>query len=214
MDLPDLGVGPFKRQSPRVAQIDESLATDVYDRFQESGPVISIRPYKGEGTMTTAESFLTSLHLPRTKWRGITRNVTDPSAFEIVFDSDRELLQFRYVGGNEDQRELLKTELEGHYQDAEVAELPPAFLNVAEGKHVAAARLRLRNDDYLVPIKNHHDNQEWFADRDPVRFDHAANDRDRDRSRYGRPRPDRDEARNLGCDLESSELVSRHREDG
>ena len=167
MDLPDLGVGPFKRQSPRSVTIDEPLATDVYDRFQESGPVISIRPYKGEGTMTTAESFLTSLHVPRTKWRGVTRNVTDASAFEIVFDSDRELLQFRYVGGNEDQRELLKTELEGHYQDAEVAELPPAFLNVAEGKYVAAARLRLRDDDYLVPIKNYQDNHEWFADRDP-----------------------------------------------
>ena len=167
VDIPDLGVGPFQRQSARAAEISESLAADVFDRYQDSGEIISIRPYKGEGTLTTAESFLTSLHLPRTKWRGITRNVTDPSAFEIVFDSERELLQFRYVGGNENQRELLKTELEGHYQDAEIAELPPAFMNVAEGKHVAAARLRLRKDDYLIPIKNYHDDREWFDDRDP-----------------------------------------------
>lgn len=169
LDVPDLGVGPFRRHKPRTTTIDPRLAETIFDRSRETGDVISVRPFMDEfgiESLEQAVSFLVLIHRIERKWRGVTVNTTTPIANEIIYDNNQELLQFRFATPDERQRAHVQSELESHYQDAEIRELPPSFMPFAEGMTAAAAYLQLR-EDYRRPIKNFKDKPSWYRTRDP-----------------------------------------------
>lgn len=170
VDWLNLDWGPFRQYEPNSITIDRELAEQIYDQYHGVGDVISIRPYNdgyGIQSLENAQSFLTQLHQIEREWKLWTRNVTPPSALELVSDDDRGLLQFRYAAQEDWQRDLLLTELESHYPDAEISMMPPTFMPYEEGMNAAVADLELRDSDFLKPIKNFEDHKQWFKNRDP-----------------------------------------------
>lgn len=151
---------------PAVRQVDEGLATDLYDHARENSEMVGIAPYKKSGGLQRGMQLLNSLHDVKTEGRVRTKNVTPGSAFELVYDDDEEILQYRFVPGDDDMRRRIERQLKTYYDDSNITEIEPEFLDMADGQYVAGTRLRLRQDDTFLPIKHFRIDPDHF-DTDP-----------------------------------------------
>lgn len=140
--------------SPAVRQVDDALVTDLYDHACAQSALIGIRPYKDDGGLQRGMQLLSSLHDVQLEGRVRKQNVTPGSAFELVYDDDEEILQYRFAPGDEGMHDRLDRQLKTYYGDSDIVEIEPEFLDMAAGQYVAAARLKLRQDDSFLPIKH------------------------------------------------------------
>lgn len=140
--------------SPAVQQVNDDLVTDLYDHARDQSALIGIRPYKDEGGLQRGMQLLSSLHDVQLDGRVRKRNVTPGSAFELVYDDDEEILQYRFAPGDDGMHDRLDRQLKTYYGDSDIVEIEPEFLDMAAGQYVAAARLKLRQDDSFLPIKH------------------------------------------------------------
>ncbi|WP_273837467.1 hypothetical protein [Halococcus sp. PRR34] len=141
---------------PSVIEVDDTLATDLYDRSRDAR-LQTVRPYKNtENGLERGMKLLTALHDPDTGMLGM-RNKSEPLAFELHYGAETELLQSRVATKSEERFELVDRQVESHYADSDTREVDPSFLEVQPGQHVAGTTLQLRQRDEferLRPIRN------------------------------------------------------------
>jgi hypothetical protein len=147
---------PFGNSGPSTIEVDDGLATDLYDRSRDAR-LQTVRPYAGtEDGLERSAKLLNSLHDPATGMFGL-RNGSAPFAFELHYSDDTELLQPRVGSRSSERFEFLERQFESYYDESDMQEVGSAFLDARAGRYVAGTTLSLRQSngvDRLRPVKN------------------------------------------------------------
>lgn len=160
-------MGLFSRNSPKALEIDAQTAEQIRETVaDEEQPVLGIRPYRGEDAIERGERLLNSLHDVDHGGLFDRKNASPPQTFELHYTDDEEVLQFRFVPGDQDSRRRLLRQLKTYYPDSDVVESAPAFAELEDGDHVAGAHLELRDSNYYRPIKHYQIDPDHF-EQDP-----------------------------------------------
>ncbi len=162
----DTGEEDDPAAGPTTVAVDEDLAEEIHSRAAKSSPVVSIIPFKeDDGGFPKSRAFFRNIFSMKRRGKNRRKNHSSPFAFEMVYWRNRRTITFRYASSDPDMRRTLRQGAESHYSDADIQEAPEPLLDVEEGDHVSAARLRLRNEtglNYLRPINHYKLNKEDF----------------------------------------------------
>ena len=147
------------QEAPEAIEITDDLAADVHEGVTEHGEVLNVRPYRDDGDLRAAKQLLTAIHDVKSEgWHD--KNRTPPVAFEPVYANDA--IGYRFAPVDEHVLEELERLIPNFYRDADVSRIPGEFIPFSEGQYLAAARLKLADDDYFKPIKHFEINPEEF----------------------------------------------------
>jgi hypothetical protein len=158
----------FSGSGPQPLEIDEELNQELHQRARNH-PVVGIRPYRESGSLEKGRQLLNSLHDVERGGLLSHKNVSSAHAFELHYTDTTETLNFRFVPGDDQTQDLLKRQLNTFYDDSDVIDPPPVFLNTEPGHAIAGASLRLRQakgTEKFKPIKHFKLDPDHF-DQDP-----------------------------------------------
>ncbi|WP_114578349.1 type IV secretory system conjugative DNA transfer family protein [Saliphagus sp. LR7] len=158
----------FSGSGPQPLEIDDELNQTIHQQAREH-PLVGIRPYRESGSLEKGRQLLNSLHDVDRGGFLNRKNVSNAHTFELHYTDSTETLSFRFVPGDERTRQLLGRQLKTFYDDSDVIDPSPVFLNTEPGHAVAGASLQLRQakgTGKFKPIKHFKLDPDHF-DQDP-----------------------------------------------
>lgn len=163
-----LTLNPFAKNTPTALLLDEDLNNRLYTQARER-TAVGIRPYRSEGGLEKGERLLNSLHDVERAGFLNRKNDSAAHAFELHYTDTDETLSFRFIPGDTQAQELLSRQLKTFYEDSDITDPRPTFMNTEPGDYIAGAELTLRQSrgaGKFRPIKHFKIDPDHFA-QDP-----------------------------------------------